>query len=393
VVPAPPPVRHTLTRRSWLIVVAVSALLGAVVGAAIGAAAALGSQQTVIEKYFPNQSVLVKPVDIQEILARVEPAVVSIDTTVAASGSGNTGGLVEGAGSGMIITPGGEVLTNNHVVAGATTVTVTLFGQTTARTAHVIGTDPAKDLALVQIDGAANLPTVVLGNSDDAVVGDAVLTIGNALALAGGPTVTQGIISAKGRSLDAQSDVTGLSEHLTGLLQTDAAINPGNSGGPLVDAQGQVIGMNTAVAESGSGNAPAQNVNLAIPINSVRSELDSLSRGGPGGPNGGVAPAKRGPARAFLGVVAETVTPDLVQADHLAVTSGALVIGLSSGGPAERAGIQVGDVIVELGGLPVNSVTDLSTALGHHAPGQTVPVTVARGPNRLTVSVTLGSTA
>ena len=155
----------------------------------------------------------------------------------------------------MILTADGEILTNNHVVAGATSVTVTLFGQTNALAAHVVGTDPSEDVALVQIDHASGLPTVTFGNSGQTQVGDSVLAIGNALALAGGPTVTEGIISAENRSLTAEND-SGQTENLTGLIQTDAAINPGNSGGPLVNAQAQVVGMNTAVASSTTGNAP-----------------------------------------------------------------------------------------------------------------------------------------
>ena len=164
------------------------------------------------------------------MLAEVEPAVVSIDSQ---SDSGEGGGdFIQAAGSGMILTADGEVLTNNHVVTGASSVTVTLFGQTKALAAHVVGTDPADDLALVQVDHASGLPTVVLGDSSQTRVGDAVLAIGNALALAGGPTVTEGIVSAENRSLTAEND-GGQTENLTGLLQTDAAINPGNSGGPM----------------------------------------------------------------------------------------------------------------------------------------------------------------
>ncbi len=203
---APPPQRvvQTLTRRSWVWVVAVTAVVAAVIGAAAGLWVGLGSQQTVVEKYFPNKSVLVHPTDVQGVLAKVEPAVVSIDTTVFTGGTGTTGQEVEGAGTGMILTPAGEVLTNNHVVAGASTVTVTLFGQTKALPAHVIGTDPSEDVALVQIEGQHGLPTVTLGNSDGAQVGDDVVAIGNALALQGGPTVTEGIVSATGRTLSAK---------------------------------------------------------------------------------------------------------------------------------------------------------------------------------------------
>ena len=241
------------------------------------------SQQTMVEQFFPNRSALVKPQDIQAVLARVEPAVVSIDSDSGSGGNGPGGDFVQSAGTGMILTSDGEVLTNNHVVAAATSVTVTLFGQTNPRPARVIGTDPTQDLALVQIENVKGLPTVQLGDSNLALVGDNVLAIGNALALAGGLTVTEGIVSSKNRSLTATSDITGRSENLSGLIQTDAAINSGNSGGPLVNASGQVIGMNTAVAESTQGNAPAQDIGFAIAIDTIKPLLAQLRSGGTGG--------------------------------------------------------------------------------------------------------------
>jgi S1-C subfamily serine protease len=275
----PTTVRHTLTKGNWLYLVILTVVLGGVVGGVVGYGAARGAEQTVIEKFFPNQSVLVQPTDIQEVLARVEPAVVSIETSgFVKSGTGD--GPVDGAGSGMILTSDGEVLTNNHVVAGATSLTVTLFGQDDPLPARVIGTDPAQDLAMVQIEDQHDLPTVSLGDSNSAQVGDDVIAIGNALALAGGPTVTQGIVSSVDRNLVARSEVDGKTENLAGLLQTDAPINPGNSGGPLVNSDGQVIGMNTAVAESSAGNAPAQDIGFAIAIDTIKPLLALLRSGG-----------------------------------------------------------------------------------------------------------------
>jgi serine protease Do len=366
-------------------------LVAATVGALIGIATGYGTQQTVIEKFFPNRSVLTKPVDIQEVLAEVEPATVSIDTTQF-SGSSNSGsGVLEGAGTGMILTPTGEVLTNNHVVAGANAVTVTLFGQTQALAAHVIGTDPAQDVALVQIDDAHDLPTVKLGDSSNVLVGDDVLAIGNALALAGGPSVTEGIVSAEGRSLSAQSDFSNTSEQLSGLLQTDAPINPGNSGGPLVNSSAEVIGMNTAVAESGQGNAPAQNIGFAIAINTIKPLLPGLLRGGTGGVNGGRTPTAPKSKTAYLGVVIQSVTPSVAQQQHLTPKSGALVEGLDPTGPSIHAGMKVGDVIVSIDGQAVTSVASLVTVLHRHQPGQVVTVGIYRGTQMLTLHVTLGT--
>ena len=177
----------------------------------------------------------------------------------------------------MIITPNGEVVTNNHVISGATTITVTLYGKTTSMPATLIDTDPASDIALLQINGASNLPTVTYGNSDDVQVGDAVVAIGNALGLAAGsPTVTQGIISATGRTVQASDSDGSNTETLTNMFQTDAAINPGNSGGPLVDSDGKVIGMNTADAQNDTGTGEAENIGFAIPSNKISQDLPGL---------------------------------------------------------------------------------------------------------------------
>ena len=394
--PAPlPPQRvvQTLTRRNWIWVVGVTAVVAALVGAGAGLWVGLGSQQTVVESYFPNKSVLAHPADVQGILAKVEPAVVSIDTTVFTGGSGTVGQVVEGAGTGMILTPTGEVLTNDHVVAGASTVTVTLFGQTKALSAHVIGTDPSQDLALVQVDGQQDLPTVKLGNSGTTRVGDDVLAIGNALALQGGPTVTEGIVSATGRTLSAKAEFSNTTENLSGLLQTDAAINPGNSGGPLVNSSAEVIGMNTAVAESGSGNAPAQAIGFAIAIDTIKPQLTGLTAGGTGGAGGGASPSGGGSSTsaAYMGVVVENVSPQVAKQQHLTPTSGALVAGLSKGGPADKGGVKVGDVIVSVDGAAVSDVSSLVKDIAAHAPGDKVTVGLYRGTQRSTVSVTLGS--
>ena len=389
---APPPprpvVRHTLTRRNWLWVVVVSAAVAAVLGALVGALVGVGTQQTIVERFLPNQSVAGTQMDIQAVLAKVEPAVVSIDSESVETKGSSSGDFVEAAGTGMILTPQGEVLTNNHVVTGATTVTVTLFGQTDQRKAHVIGTDPANDLALVQIDDASGLPTVSLGDSNASQVGDEVLAIGNALALAGGPSVTQGIVSAKNRSLTAQND-SGQTENLVGLIQTDAAINPGNSGGPLVDAQGQVIGMNTAVASSSSGNAPAQNIGFAIAIDSVKPRLAELRQGGPGGA-GNASPQPAPVANtAYMGVTVETVTPAVQQQDSLTPAAGALVLSVQAGSPAAKAGMQTNDVIVSLNGATIETAEDLTAALHPLAPGDHVSVGIYRGSTPKTIDVTL----
>jgi S1-C subfamily serine protease len=298
---------------------------------------------------------------------------------------------VEAAGTGMILTADGEVLTNNHVVSGASSVTVTLFGQTKALPAHVVGTDPGADVALVQIDHAAGLPTVTLGDSSQTRVGDSVLAIGNALALSGGPSVTEGIVSAENRTLTAQND-SGQTENLTGLLQTDAAINPGNSGGPLVDSQAEVVGMNTAVASSTSGNAPTQNIGFAITVDSVKPLLAQLRRGGTGGAGAPSAPAA--PVlpvnSAYIGVTVGLITPALQEQDHITPSSGALILSVQPGSPADTAGLQVDDVIVSLNGTAIANPTELHAAIHPLKPGDQVALGVYRGSRKITVEVTLG---
>jgi S1-C subfamily serine protease len=370
----------------WVVVI--TAVVAALVGGLVGALVGVGSQQTITKEFFPNRSALVHPQDIQAVLARVEPAVVSIDSQTSNASSG--GDFVEAAGSGMILTPGGEVLTNNHVVAGATTVTVTLFGQTNALAAHVLGTDPSSDLALVQIDHASDLPTVTLGDSTTTQVGDDVLAIGNALALAGGPSVTQGIVSAKNRSLTAQND-SGQTENLTGLLQTDAAINPGNSGGPLVNSDAQVVGMNTAVASSSTGNAPTQNIGFAIAVDSVKPLLAQLRQGGTGGAGSTTPQVVPAANAAYMGVTVGPVTPALKQSDHLTPSAGALITYVQPGSPAATSGLQVNDVIVAFNSTSIQSPSDLTAAIHPLKPGTRVTVGIYRGATQRSVAVTLGA--
>jgi S1-C subfamily serine protease len=231
---------------------------------------------------------------IQTVLSAVEPAVVTVKAVTQTpesywgggfggfgSGSGQqTVQTAEDEGTGMIVTKSGEVVTNNHVIAGATSITVSIDGSSKSYPAKLVGTNTSEDIALLQIENApSNLPTVVFGNSSAAQVGDQVIAIGNALGLEGGFTVTEGIISAENRTLSASSDSGSSSETLTGMLQTDAAINPGNSGGPLVDAAGEVIGMNTAAAGTSSDGTSAQDIGFAIPSGRIESVIAQLQAG------------------------------------------------------------------------------------------------------------------
>ncbi len=307
------------------------------------------------------------------------PAVVSIDV----KSNGN-----EDEGTGMIITSSGEVLTNNHVIelyseGGNTgTITVTEYGQTKALPTTLVGYDQSKDVALLKINDASNLPTVTFGNSGKTVVGDAVVAIGNALGLAAGtPTVTQGIISALGRSVTAGGEGT-QTETLQNMIQTDAAINPGNSGGPLIDTSGQVIGMNTAVAGTSSDGTSSQNIGFAIPAASVESLISELEKGGQSGNGGG-----------YLGVDITTLTPALRQQYGFTPTTGAVILSVVSGSPADKAGLVQGDVIVNINGTNITSSDDLQKVVQNAKAGQSVSITYYVGDSKRTTSATLGSQA
>ena len=303
-----------------------------------------------------------RPGDIRSILAKVEPAVASISTR------GFSRGFFEvvptsGAGTGMVLTPTGDVLTNAHVVAGASRIEVKLATSGRTFNATLVGSDAAADLALLRLEGASDLPTVTLGRSADLQVGDQVVAIGNALALPGGPTVTTGIVSALDRAI--QVDPRQRLEH---LIQTDAAINPGNSGGPLVNATGEVVGVNTAVAGRGLGGSSAQNIGFAIASDTVRPLVEDLrAEGATGG-------------RAVIGVTTTTTSAG----------DGAFVLDVLPGSAAEAAGLQPDDVIVALGSDDVGSSDDLLTAVRKHEPGDRVEITWIRGARSQTATLTLG---
>jgi S1-C subfamily serine protease len=319
----------------------------------------------------PAGSVSMKHLSVSAIASRVDPAVVDISTVL---------GYEQGraAGTGMILTSGGQVLTNNHVVEGATSIKVKIAGHSSAYGATVLGTDPSADVALLQVHGISGLPTVSLGNSSTVSVGESVVAIGNALDFQGPPTVTQGIVSALHRSITAGDTATGSTEHLTGLIQTDAPISPGNSGGPLVDPTGQVIGMNTA-AVTGAQGQTANNIAFAIPINTARNVVNQIR-------HGQASQQVHIGQRGILGVQVTTVREarqgagqpfpfgSASPASIAPVSSGAAVVGVVPGSPAASAGIHAGDVIVSLDGSSITSPNALSSALAGDHPGHTVRV-------------------
>jgi S1-C subfamily serine protease len=377
---------------TWVVVSAAAALIGALIGGGIVAATDHNSASTTVKEIAAGPALLNGTTNIESVIAKVLPAVVSIDAKSPAPasqsifGGGSTGGVQEDQGTGMIITSTGEVITNNHVIAGATTITVTLFGKTQSLPATLVDTDSANDVALLRITGVSNLPTVSYGNSDHVQVGDAVVAIGNALGLsAGSPTVTQGIISATGRTVQASDSSGNATETLTNMFQTDAAINPGNSGGPLVDSSGMVIGMNTAVASSANGASQAQNIGFAIPSNKIQQLLPALRNKSISG--------KSSSGTAFLGVSLATLTPQLRSQYNFVPTQGAVVLQVQPGSPAEVAGLQQGDVITSFDGKAVTSADQVATAVQKDKPGTSVKIGLYRGQAQMTVTVTLGSSS
>jgi serine protease Do len=277
-------------------------------------------------------------------------------------GSGRGRGFMEhGLGSGVIVSPDGYILTNNHVVNNASEIQVSL-NDGRQFTAKVVGTDPKTDVALVKIK-AENLPAIKLTDSDKVEVGDVVLAIGNPFGI--GQTVTEGIVSAKNRATSGDMDED--------FIQTDAAINPGNSGGALVDTEGRLVGINSAILTRSGGN---QGIGFAVPSNLCRWVMESLVK------NGQVD-------RGYLGVVIQNITPELAKAFKLNGTNGALVSDVASGGAAEAAGLKSGDVIEQFDGKPVEDVSQFKIRVAETAPGTRVSLAVNRNGERKNFDVTL----
>ena len=269
-------------------------------------------------------------------------------------------------GSGMIIDKKGHILTNYHVVEKETKITVTLADKRAFK-AKVVGTDPRTDVAVIAITGHVphDLPAVQLGNSDDLEAGDLVMAIGAPFGFV--QTVTTGIISATGRAN------VGLADY-EDFLQTDAPINPGNSGGPLVNMEGQVIGMNTAIA---TGVGQFSGVGFAIPVNAIKTILPILVRGGK-------------VVRGYLGVRIQNLNPELARQFQVPNTKGALVAQLLSGSPADEAGIQVGDIIVNYNGKQIEDTTQLRNLVAATKPNEKVSVTVLRNGKERNLTATVG---
>ncbi|WP_322026681.1 S1C family serine protease [Burkholderia sp. BCC1977] len=266
-------------------------------------------------------------------------------------------------GSGVIVSPEGYILTNQHVVDGADQIEVALADGRTA-TAKVIGSDPETDLAVLKIN-MTNLPTITLGRSDQSRVGDVVLAIGNPFGV--GQTVTMGIISALGRN------------HLgintfENFIQTDAPINPGNSGGALVDVNGNLLGINTAIYSRSGGSL---GIGFAIPVSTARTVLESIITTG-------------SVTRGWIGVEPQDVTPEIAESFGLQQKSGAIVAGVLQGGPADKAGIKPGDILVSVNGEEITDTTKLLNTVAQIKPGSPTKVHVVRKGKEFDVNVVIG---
>jgi len=266
-------------------------------------------------------------------------------------------------GSGVVISPQGYVLTNNHVIETADEIEVALADGRKA-VAKVVGTDPETDLAVVKID-LPNLPAITLGNADQARVGDVVLAIGNPFGV--GQTVTMGIVSALGRN------------HLgintfENFIQTDAAINPGNSGGALIDTSGHLLGINTAIYSRSGGSL---GIGFAIPVTTVKDVMESI-----------IATGQK--VRGWIGVEPQDITPELAESFGLTRKSGAIIAGVLKNGPADKAGMRPGDILVAVEGKPVSDTTDMLNLIAQLTPGNKARMTVLRKTQESTIEVTVG---
>ena len=302
---------------------------------------------------------------IASIVENIRPSVVAIFTQSLGRDTFLDTEAPDGAGTGILVDDKGHVVTNNHVATSGTGIQVVLPDGRDFN-ATLVGSDPQTDLAVVKID-AKGLKPAPFGDSDQLRVGDTVIAVGHALALPGGPTVTEGIVSALDRSIREPNGV-----FLDSLIQTDAAINPGNSGGPLLDAAGNVVGINTAVSGS------AQNIGFAIGISPARTVIEQLI-------------ARGKVIRPFLGVEMLAVSPEIAAQQDLSVKQGALITRVVPNSPAAKAGFQAGDVIVSIEGTKIVDPGEVGTVLITRKAGDEIEVVVARGKQQIRLRPTLGN--
>ena len=379
-----PPVAAYVARRNWLKPGLAGGLIGALVSSAVLGTALVttrndnrNTNQTVSSSAttptLPDTAnVLAMPTDgVPGILAKIQPSVVTINT----KGFDQNFGAFniepqEGAGTGIVLTADGYILTNAHVIANAASIKVAFPGEKGRKvmSANVVGRDPENDVAVVKIDGVKDLTPARLGSSAQMRVGEAVVAVGNALGLPGGSTVTTGIVSALDRTIEGDG------ERLEGLLQTDAAINPGNSGGPLVNSRGEVIGMNTAIIQN------SNNIGFAIAIDRIKPIVERIKKGD----------ASTKP-RTFLGISTQTMDATIRDQYGLSTDKGALVVDVTVGSPADNLGLRAGDIVVKFDGQSITTNKQLSDAVRKKSAGNSVEVEWKRGDRTLRGRAELGS--
>lgn len=356
--PELPAKRPLAARLAALVVVLIIAFGGGFAGGLVGTAVSDSSQDASDSPLVTAAPV--KPGDIgQSNVAKaaevIAPSVVTIDS-VSATG--------EAVGTGIIVSSDGEILTNNHVVEGSKTARVRLYGATSPIIADVLATDPGNDMALIKLRDTTDLVAATFADAESLAVGDAVVAVGYALALDGGPSVTSGIISALNRTLQLDDET-----FLNALIQTDAAISSGNSGGPLINMNGQVIGINTAVA-NGGGNSAANNIGFAIGVAEVQRVskiLQDIANGG----------SRR---QGFLGI-------SLGSRDDGG--AGAVIGEVENGSPADSAGVRVNDIVLSINDQPITGDEALVAIIRDSAPGETITIIVERSGKMVTLKATL----
>jgi len=309
----------------------------------------------------PAESVVLSNV---EVVKALTPSVVQIVTETTTRNFFNRPVPRSGVGTGIILSEDGYILTNNHVVDGAQQLTV-ILSNGESYPAEIVGTDLDTDTAVIRIEASGLFPAN-LGNSSELQVGEEVIAIGHALGLPGGPTVSAGVISAVGRSIDTSSQIT-----IVDLIQTDAAINPGNSGGPLVNDRAEVIGINTAIIQGTEG------IGFAINIDDAKIVIEQIL---------GDGHVERG----FLGITLVNLTPALASQLGLPFSQGILVTSVLEGSAAEGAGLRIDDVIVQMGDELIGNTGKLSNFLLEHLPGETTDLTLYRDGMEISTRVTLG---
>lgn len=359
-----------------IIIVVVIALAWLGVGATMLVRWLDGGQQPEVSDQGSNVIISQKEADLAELVEKTSPTVVSIVTSQV-SGQGFFQQEVEGAGTGIVISEDGYILTNKHVISEARSVQVVMSDGTRHSDVTVVGGDPLNDIAFLKIKNVSDLKVATLGDSGAMRVGQDVIAIGNSLGQYQN-TVTSGIVSGLGRPVTAaSSELNSRVESLTDLLQTDAAINPGNSGGPLINSAGQVVGINTAIA------ADAQGIGFAIPINAAKGMIRGVIA------NGKVE-------KAYLGVQYVAITPDVRTQYKLSVDQGALVrsgsgSAVESNGPADKAGIKDGDIITKVNEKSVGNQGGLGSLVAEFMPGEKVTLTIIRDGKEQQKTLTLGA--